>query len=68
MEARKSDLVDLMMQVHHRTDRAVLASETGDREKAVWLPLSHVEIGRVSAGQIAEITVPEWLALEKGLI
>ena len=76
----KSDLVDLMLAQHHRTDRAVLVSELGEEAKAVWLPLSVVEIeesrktaaGTLKCGQrvtlpLITVTLPERLAIEKGL-
>lgn len=66
-------LIDLEVQIHHETDKAILVSDDGDREKAVWLPLSQIEIERRSQakhseGQFATIVVPEWLALKEGLI
>lgn len=63
----KSDLVDIAVQVHHRTDKAILVSDDGDRDKAVWLPLSQIEIEERAKG-IVEVTLPEWLAMDKGLI
>ena len=63
----KSDLIDVTVQLHHETDRAVLVSDDGDRDKAVWLPLSQCEIEKRKGG-IVIATMPEWLALEKGLI
>ena len=65
--AMKSDLVDVTCHVLQRTDRAVLVSSDGDVEKAVWLPLSQVEI-EMKRLPIAEITMPEWLAKQRGLI
>lgn len=62
-----SDLVDVTMQVHAKTDRAILASDDGDEKFAVWLPLSQIEVEMMDDGT-AEITMPEWLAMEKGLI
>lgn len=66
-EARKSDLIDVTMQLHHETPKAVLVSDDGDKERAVWLPLSQCEIERKSNG-IVIVTMPEWLATEKGLV
>jgi hypothetical protein len=63
----KSDLVDLTMQLHQETARAVLVSDDGDRDNAVWVPLSQCEIERKASG-IVIVTMPEWLALDKGLI
>lgn len=62
-----SEVVDIAVQIHAKTDRAILVSDDGDKEKAVWLPLSQIEV-EMKQGGTAEITLPEWLALEKGLI
>lgn len=65
----KSDLVDLDVQIHASTEKAILVSTDGERANAVWLPLSQIEVerkrGKVS---LAVVTVPEWLATEKGLV
>jgi hypothetical protein len=63
----KSDLVDIDVAVEHRTEKAVLV-HTGDKYKAVWVPLSQVEIEETGIGGIFTLTIPEWLALERGLI
>lgn len=63
----KSDLIDLTMQLHHETPKALLVSDDGDKDKAVWLPLSQIEIERKSDG-IVIVTLPEWLATDKGLV
>lgn len=63
----KSDLIDVTVQLHHETERAILVSDDGDREKATWIPLSQCEILKRPNG-IAIVTMPEWLALDKGLI
>lgn len=67
MAAGKSDLVDLTMHLHAATERAIRVSDTGEEEKAVWLPLSQVEVLKRPGG-IVVVTLPEWLAHEKGLI
>ena len=64
----KSDLIDLSVQVHRRTERAVLVSDDGDEREAVWLPLSQIEIDGPDRKGIATITMPEWLAKDKGMI
>ena len=63
----KSDLVDLTVQLHHATDRAILVSDDGDRAKAVWIPLTQCEVEKRKNG-IAVVTMPAWLATEKGLV
>lgn len=67
LESGKSDLVDITVQLHAMTNRAVRVSDDGDDKKAVWLPLSQVEVVKQPRG-IAVVTLPEWLALQKGLI
>jgi hypothetical protein len=67
-EARKSDLIDVALAVHGETDRAILVSESGFREDAVWLPKSQIEIERGDRQDFVTITMPEWLALDKRLI
>jgi len=66
-DARKSDLVDLTMQLHVETPKAIRVSDDGDAAKAVWLPLSQIEFERKPRG-IVIVTLPEWLAIEKGLV
>ena len=63
----KSDLVDVTVQVHAWTDRAIRVSDDGDDAHAVWLPLSQIEVLKRPKG-IAIVTMPEWLALKEGLI
>ena len=68
-EGRK--LIDLEMLVHHETDGAFIASATGERKDAVALPKSVVDVEwRLARRELparAVLTMPEWLAIEKGL-
>jgi hypothetical protein len=63
----KSDLVTISMSLHHRTERAILVSDDGERDKAVWIPKSQCEFEETSPG-IVEVTMSERTALDKGLI
>lgn len=63
----KSDLVDLTMKLHAETDRAIRVSDDGEDRNAVWLPKSQVEFVAVKPGYV-EVTLPEWLAIDKGLM
>jgi len=63
----KSNLIDIDVEVVHRTEKAVLV-HTGDKESAVWIPLSQCEMEPSIFGGIETLTLPESLALEKGLI
>lgn len=62
----KSDVIDIDVHLHVKTCNAVLVSETGDRDAAEWLPLSQIEIEKTGPAS-ASVTLPEWLAIEKGL-
>jgi len=66
---RHNELIDLTMIVHRETDKAILASDSGDAADAVWLAKSQVEIMQDDAHPgIHTITIPTWIATEKGLI
>jgi hypothetical protein len=60
-------LVDVLVRLHHETDKAILVSDSGEEKDAVWLPRSQIEIEPKKPGYI-EVTLPEWLAMDKGLI
>jgi len=58
----KGDLmIDIACEIKVETDKAVLIN---DGTKEVWLPKSQIEINR----EDKEVTMPEWLAIEKELI
>lgn len=60
-------LTDITVQLHQETERAILVSDDGSPDNAVWLPKSQVEFV-TKPGGIAEVTLPEWLAIERGLV
>lgn len=62
--SRSNEEVDVCVEILRESDRAILVSD-GDVEE--WLPKSQLEYeGEV--GQTVVVTMPEWLAQEKGLI
>lgn len=63
----KSNLVDLDVEKLHETEKAVLVT-TGTPDEAVWLPKSAIEIERGAIPGIWTVTLPEPLAIEKGLV
>jgi hypothetical protein len=67
-----SDLVDFDVHLHARTEKAVLISQDGEEDNAVWIPLSQCQIEKAHPNKPFEnlwfLTLPEWLALDKGLI
>ena len=63
----KSDLLDMTLHLHFKTDKSIKVSDDGDEDNAVWLPLSQIEL-EPKGGALVEVTLPEWLAIEKGLV
>ena len=63
----KSDVIDIDGAMEARTEKAVLF-HTGNKDEAAWLPLSQIEIAETGFAGIFTVTLPEWLALGKGLI
>lgn len=70
MSSAKSNLVDLLLYRHVETKAAILVSDDGEQASAVWLPLSQCEVEPKPSvdGDLVEVTCPEWLARDKGLI
>jgi len=63
----RSNVIDITVQKLHETDKAVLVTDSIP-EKGVWLSKSLIEIEASATGGLYEVTLPEWLAQEKGLI
>jgi hypothetical protein len=67
-----SGLVDVKLYLHDTRDRSVMVSETGWSSDVFFLPLSQIEVALPDVvhkdARIREITMPEWLAVEKGLL
>ena len=63
----KIEFVEMTLKVHADTEKAVLVSDDGEAEKAVWLPKSQIEIYPLKDGNIM-VVLPQWLAADKGLI
>lgn len=61
----KSDLVDLELIVVRHSALAVLVKDT-ELAEPVWLPKSQIEVDPGATG-VAWVTLPKWLAVEKGL-
>ena len=47
---------------HHETGKAILVSETGDKDDAFWLPYSQIEIIDDEDDNAVVLNVPKWLA------
>lgn len=77
----ESESFTAMMFFHHDTTHANLVSETGEERHAVWIPKSKAVLRRTGkSGQgykangqavtlpMVSVSMPEWLAREKGLV
>ena len=67
---RRPEVVDVEVILFHATERAALAWTDEDREKAVWLPLSEIELYPIDGAadpRIHAMTLPTWLAEERAL-
>jgi S1 domain len=65
MSDQDAKLCDIAVQVKHETAKAYLVN---DGAKDVWLPKSQVELDDSQGDEAAIVTMPEWLARDKGLI
>lgn len=39
-----------------------------DREVWIWLPLSQITVEEIKDSPLVEVSIPEWLAIEKELV
>lgn len=71
--ARHEEEVEITGVIYNQTDKAVLFSDVGDKENAIWIAKSQIrECYPNYVGKIKEfdcvITIPEWIAYENELI
>ena len=69
MEASmKSDLIDTEIYIVRESDSAWCVAALDTEAYAVWVPKSQCEVERRGGSRFAKMTLPESIALEKGLI
>ena len=64
------ELLEFCVEIHNETDLALLVSEE-DGKTQIWLRKSRIEdFERYDyvVGDVVTIKIPEWLAIEKGLV
>jgi hypothetical protein len=66
MVHKKHDLVDACVVVRHETPAAVLVDHGG--KAPVWLPKSKIELEPNADGRTHTVSLPQWLAEEKGIV
>jgi len=57
---KNHDIITVTVMVKHETGRAYLVNDL--KGKGVWIPKSQCELDGV------EMQLPEWLAVEKGIV
>lgn len=57
--------IDVAVTLERETAKAYLVNEG---HKSVWVPKSQVTLNFGTNGVVESITLPEWLAFDKGLI
>lgn len=62
-----TDDFEVTMIIHRETEKAWLASKTGDKNDAVWLPKSQIVIIEDEEDKMT-MSIPSWLAVEKKLV
>jgi hypothetical protein len=60
------EFYDVKLHYHFDAPKAIMVSENGDVKRGVWLPKSQIEY--VVSGNEVDVTAPEWLLKDKGLI
>lgn len=61
----KSTVIDLVLEKRHETEKAIQFS---DGDNLVWLAKIQIEISPTESRKLFCVTLPEWLAVEKGLV
>ena len=61
-------IVEVTVQLHAESEKAVRVSNDGESKSAVWIPKSQIEAQQDLGNGVIELSLPEWLALDKGLI
>lgn len=67
MTKRNHDIVTIQVRRMNETDKAVLVTADTPRN-AVWVPKSQVEVHEEDGTSMVMLDIPEWLAVDKGLV
>lgn len=64
-----TETVDLTLRLVAQTVMAYGVTEDEPDDPVIWLPKSRcIMLHNAELGEVAEFEVPEWLAIEKGLV
>ena len=62
------NIIEVTVQLHAESEKAVRVSDDGESENAVQIPRSQIEAQQDLGNGVIELSLPERLALDKGLI
>lgn len=72
MSTGKSNIVDVTLEARMVKGKAqaFFQGELDENDREVWifLPTSQIEINEIKDTPLVEVSMPEWLAKDKGLI
>jgi hypothetical protein len=63
----RSDLHDLTLILRQKKPLSIAVTQTDGAGPWIWLPKSEIEYVEKGKG-VVEVTIPEWLAVKKGLV
>lgn len=64
----RNDDVELTLHMHHETDAAYLLSDTGEDDDGAWVPKALVIKIEPVRNDLYNVTMPEWMAIDKEFI
>ena len=60
-------MVELPMQMHYASKKAILASLDGIKANAIWIPLHLIDLS-FEGRNLVVVSMPEWFAAEHKLV
>lgn len=68
MRSDNDETVELSLQCHAETAKALLLSDDGNEKNAVWFPKSQIVTMPTDVSGIKNYEVKEWIAKKNGMI
>ena len=63
-----SKMIDISVYIRSKKEKATRVEPVYSTRNSAWLPNSQIELAPTKATDIWTLTLPEWLAVEKGLV
>jgi len=68
MRESNDETVELSLQCHAETGKAMLLSDDGDEKNAIWIPKSQIVALPTETSGIGTYEIKEWIAKKNGMI